>query len=193
MNENFYNIPTTQSPVTGTTNTTNNSAAAQQVVAQSGFEFAGILSGINGVLLAWTMFYSLVLICDFYFYRVKYNDGQVSREKRGVLSLTNAYHLWLSYVGYLVLFILYLSFKNNWFGPIIGIIAALYAIAKIIVFDLGKIPFVDKYAKNVTKYALMPLTLFADGVSKAIVPPKPPAPPGDKKPAGAPPGGDKKK
>jgi hypothetical protein len=188
MNENFYNLPSAQTTTT-VTNSSNNKAVAQQVASQSGFNIAGILSGINAFLLAWTIFYSLVLVFDFFFYRVKFNDGQVSREKRGVVSLTNAYHLWLSYLGYLVLFIVYLSFRNDWFGIIIGIITIIYAIVKIIVLDLPKIPFVDKYAANVTKYALMPFTLLADGISKAVVPPKP-APVPDKKPA---PAGDKKK
>jgi amino acid transporter len=191
MNENFYNIPTTPPPSSSPTNAVNAQSAAQQVATQSVFDISGLLSAINAFLLAWTIFYSIVLVVDFFFYRIKYNEGQVNREKRGVLSLTNAYHLWLSYVGYLVLFMLYLGFKNELFAILIGVIAVLYSLVKIIIIDTQKIPVISKYSKDIAKYALMPFTLLADNVSKIVIPPKPPAVP-DKKPPAAP-AGDKKK
>lgn len=177
MNENFYNIPSTPASQPAPTTVT----ASQQIASQPSFDLSGILSGINAFLLAWTIFYSLILVIDFYFYRVKYNDGMVSREKRGVKSLTSAAQIWFSYLLYLILFILQLLFKNQWYGTIFGVMTILYLFVKIIVLDLPRIPVVDKYAEKITKYLFMPFTFLADSVSKAITPPKPPA---DKKPSG---------
>jgi hypothetical protein len=189
MSEDFYNIP---QPKT-TTPTTTTGQSTKAVIVQSTtnnqpiFEFSTILSGINGFLLAWTMFYSVLLVMDFFFYRVKFPDGQVQREKDGVASLKGAYTLWLSYTGYLVLFILYLSFKSQWFGLIFGVFGVIFPVLKIIAIDLPHIPVVKKYAKKVLETSGKPFGFAVDGITKAIFPPKP-AP--DKKPA---PGGDKKK
>ncbi|MBC7471787.1 MAG: hypothetical protein H7196_00775 [candidate division SR1 bacterium] len=186
MNENFYNIPSYPAPSSSQPTLSNTAASSQQIASQFSFDLSGILSGINAFLLAWTIFYSLILVIDFYFYRVKYNDGVVNREKRGVKSLTSAAQIWFSYLLYLILFILQLSFRSQWYGTIFGVLAILYMFIKLIVIDLPRIPIVDKYAEKITKYLFMPFTFLADSVSKALTPPKPLA---DKKPA---PAGDKK-
>ena len=189
MNENFYNIPSSPtSPVNQPASPSPVTASPQVANQSNGFDFSSILSGINGFLLAWTIFYSFILVADFYFYRVKYNEGQVSREKRGVKSLTSAAQMWFGYLIYLVLFILQLSFRDQWYNVIFGILAVLYMFVKLIVIDLPRIPVIDKYAEKITKYLFMPFIFLADSISKIITPPKPPA---DKKPPA--PGGDKKK
>jgi purine-cytosine permease-like protein len=175
MNEDFYNIPKPQTPTTVQSNTTTTTQVVQSTTTQSFFDFSTILSTINTFLLAWTIFYAIVLVCDFFFYRVKFSDGEVSREKRGVKSLYGAFQLWVSYAFYLILFMAYLSTKNEWYGLVIGVFAVIYFIIKIIVLDLTHIPIVDKYAQKVVELTGAPFKLVGDAIAKAVAPTPPPA------------------
>ena len=187
MNEDFYNIPNPQTPTSSPSSpisTAQNPAVNAVNTSQAFFDFAGILSGINTFLLAWTMFYSILLMMDFFFYRVKYNDGIVDREKRGVKSIYGAFQLWVSYTIYLVIFMLYLANKSEWYGPIIGVIGFLMVPLKILVLDLKHLPIIEKHSKKILEVLGMPFVFLGEQVGKSLSP-KPPAAP-DKKPVGPP-------
>ncbi|MEM1312802.1 MAG: hypothetical protein AAGF07_05065 [Patescibacteria group bacterium] len=88
---------------------------------------------LNSFTLAWCILYSALFVADFYFYRLKYSDGDVDRERLGVSSLRRAFNLWFGYVFCLLALILYS------YVPAFGMLTILVYVAKIVVADLPMI------------------------------------------------------
>jgi purine-cytosine permease-like protein len=98
------------------------------------------LSRINYIVLAWVIVYTILFVCDFFFYRIRYNEGEVTREKKGVRSLRVGIGMWWTYIACLGLFAFY-SFNNSEFKILIGWITIVAYILKVIIADLPEIPF----------------------------------------------------
>jgi hypothetical protein len=154
MND-FYSVPGKLPVQNIPTNTVN---TQQTLVQQTNFlqniDLAQILSTINTFALAWTMVYSLLFICDFMFYRVFHGDREVSREKRGKVSLFAALKVWCSYALCLLVYMIYLSFRSTTFGVGIGVIAVVCYAVKIFLYDFALLPFIGGWVEHVKKAAI---------------------------------------
>jgi hypothetical protein len=106
----------------------------------NGFGFDSFLYILNVFTLAFTFFYSLVFMGDFFFYRVRNNGGEVEREQKGVSALYLALQLWWTYAFSLTVYLIYKS--GGFLMPqlIWGILTALIFIIKIFFVDLPLIP-----------------------------------------------------
>jgi hypothetical protein len=131
-------------------------------------DLTNIISTINTFALAWTIFYSAIMLYNFYFYRVANPGGEVERETKGVQSFKNAISLWFSYATGLVLFIIYESIKSSSFGFIFGLVVIVYFFLKLTLLDLPLIPVIDKYTKNVSSWLAAPFVF----VSSLLTPKK---------------------
>jgi hypothetical protein len=169
MTEDFYNIPTPQpvQSLPANTQSPQVSAQASQIRQNSIFlyDFSTILSLLNTLALAWTIFYSILCVSQFFYYYVKYNNNSVDTIKKGKKYLFNAFKLWYSYLLTLGFFVLYLGLKTTFFGPFIGVIACLTYFLKFLGIDLAFIPVFDSVAKNVQKVLALPF----DAANKAII------------------------
>ena len=130
----FNNNPGGAAPVTTTTTT--------QSPAFNFDPFVGVLSdnsirnfllNLNSFTLAWCIFYSLLFVADFFFYRLKYTDGDLAREKIGVNSLVRAFNIWFGYLFCLIGLIVY-----N-YAPVLGVIVIVGYFFKLLSVDLPMI------------------------------------------------------
>lgn len=125
---------TQQSIVTATTNNTSSTISFDPL----SFFFdpdriRTFIYQLNYFTLAWCIFYSCLFVADFFFYRLKYSDGEIDREKTGVSSLRNAFSLWISYMICWVVFVIY-----GYFQAISGLVIFVY-IFKLLSADLPNI------------------------------------------------------
>lgn len=84
---------------------------------------------LNAFTVAWCIFYSIMFVADFYFYRMKFSDGDIGREKVGVTSLARAAKLWWTYLICWLFFLLYYYFPQT------TLIVVLVYLFKLIVVD----------------------------------------------------------
>ena len=133
MDDNLYQEATGQSTVT--TSTPNNTAWMNL----TWFDLGVFVYSLNYLALAWTIFYSILLVRDFFFYRVKYNDYELEREQMGVKSIMAAVNLWYSYLFALLLFGVFV-FTPAAFAAITGWIAVFAYLFKIFIADMPDIP-----------------------------------------------------
>jgi hypothetical protein len=171
MGDDLYTTPAAQTPVvTQTTNTT-------PTLFDLGLDLELMLYWLNVIVLAWTVFYSVVFVVDFFFYRIKYPDGELeAREKVGVQSMYQAAGLWWGFLICAVLYVVFLSQPEGITKGIIGWLTVIAYLLKVIVADMPTIPviggflgkpgdivqdFVENLSKNTQK--------FLAGVVDAIV------------------------
>jgi len=167
----------------------NTNSSAPQSVAETndgsgffldfGFDFDTTLYWLNIITFAWTLFYSIVFTVDFFFYRVKYNDGEVGRQKQGVLSINKAAGLWWGFLICVLLYFFYELQDSGTLKIIMGWVTAAAYLIKIFVADMPIIPiigptlgkpgkvvgdFLDDIATNSKKY----LGQIVDGIVSAF-------------------------
>jgi hypothetical protein len=176
MTEDFYNIPAPQpvQPLPANPQTPRISSQVSQSTQSNIFlfDFSTVLSLLNTFALAWTIFYSILCVCQFFYYYVKYNENSVENIKKGKKYLFNAFKLWYSYLLTLGFFVLYLGLKSTFFGPIIGVIACLTYFLKFLGIDLAFIPVFDSVAKNVQKVLALPFDAANKAITNSLVPKK---------------------
>jgi hypothetical protein len=176
MTEDFYNIPSPQPvrPVPATPQAPRVSNQTTQVSQNTIFlfDFSTILSLLNTFALAWTIFYTILCVSQFFYYYVKYNDGSVGNIKKGKKYLFNGFKLWYSYLLTLGFFVLYLGLKTTLFGPFIGILACLTYLLKFVGIDLAFIPVFDSVAKNVQKVLALPFDAANKAITTSLTPKK---------------------
>ena len=179
MSDNLYQTSTPSGQVVNTV------VANTDPLAFFTIDLAYWLYWINIFTFAWCIFYSLILIGNFWYYWVKFGDGEVANEKKGAKAISDAAWMWWSY---LTAVLLYLAFHNTpaEFSTIVGWFALVFYICKIIVFDLPDIPFLGpimgKPGDLITKAVEDSLSGFSTGIGEAISnifgrtpPPAPPA------------------
>lgn len=98
---------------------------------------------LNIFTLAWCIFYSAILIGNFYYYWVNFADGEVVNEKKGAKAISDAAWMWWSYLSAVIIYII---FKNTSaeYAAIVGWFGVAFYVCKIFVFDLPDIPFLSK-------------------------------------------------
>jgi hypothetical protein len=99
-----------------------------------------ILSTINSFTLAWTIFYTILFVSDFFFWYVLYTEGgELPRERRGVKSLMVAARMWVTYLFCLFFFWLYIFSQDTGLGFLFGILAIIIYLIKLILGDMMNI------------------------------------------------------
>jgi hypothetical protein len=88
---------------------------------------------LNGFTLAWCILYSALFLWDFYFYRLKYTDGEIAREKIGIQSLNRAFKIWYSYLFCCLALYIYSLF------PVVSLLTILVYFYKLLSVDLPEI------------------------------------------------------
>lgn len=88
---------------------------------------------LNYFTLAWCIFYSILFVGDFFFCRMYYSDGDLSKEKMGVDSIHRAAKIWWSYLICWLFLVIYSIF------PITGIFTIIIYFFKIFFVDLAKV------------------------------------------------------
>jgi hypothetical protein len=139
MNENFYQD--SNSGVVSTQVTASNSTGSWFGL---NLELGNILHTLNYLVLAWTIVYSILFVWDFFYYRVKYNDYEVEREKQGVKSMNIALAMWYSYIMALLLFFFY-TISPAFLAPFVGWVAVFGYLFKVFVADMPDIPVIGKF------------------------------------------------
>jgi hypothetical protein len=176
MTEDFYNIPPPQpvQPLPSTPKTPRISSPISQPNSNNIFlfDFSTVLSLLNTFALAWTIFYSILCVCQFFYYYVKYNENSVGNIKKGKKYLFNAFKLWYSYLLTLGFFVLYLGLKTTFFGLFVGVIACLTYFLKFLAIDLAFIPVFDSVAKNVQKVLALPFDVANTAITNSLAPKK---------------------
>lgn len=138
MNEdNLYQLPSSQL----TQNTTSApNVETNTINAFDGANFGLVLYFTNIFVLVWTVFYSTLLFADFYFYRVKYSEGETDRELKGVTSIRGARRMWITYLVCLG-FYTAVYFTNGGVQTVLTVITIIVYILKVAVADIPIIPY----------------------------------------------------
>jgi hypothetical protein len=135
----FDSTPNNGTPVDTTQTTVNNSAVNSTStglnldLSSTIFSDGSIKSFIfqlNSFTLAWCIFYSVLFVADFYFYRLKYSDGVIDRERLGVDSLKRAFNIWFSY------FFCWIALVVYGYVPLLGFITIMVYFGKLLIADL---------------------------------------------------------
>ena len=84
---------------------------------------------LNSFAIAWAIFYSVILVYDFFFFRVNHPENEIEREQLGVSSLEKAYKIWKNNILCLIALTVYRFF------PVTGLFVILVYFYKIIVLD----------------------------------------------------------
>jgi hypothetical protein len=92
--------------------------------------FLGLVSNINIFVLAFSIFYSVVLYMNFYYWRLYRNVDRLHHEAKGVKSIQDAWWIWFRYIHCLVLFTLISNYNN--FAVLIFVI--LFYFARLFVY-----------------------------------------------------------
>jgi hypothetical protein len=95
---NLYNCPKDGS---SSAITQINSAVLQPA---STFEFYDLVSNFNYFALAWTMFYTFVLMTNFYYWRIISHRERLHHEAKGVKSIQDIVRFWWRYLITLFIF-----------------------------------------------------------------------------------------
>lgn len=138
--DNLYQSPTTAAP-----QVTQPAQVQGGVTIPSfdlGVEFGLALYMLNIFVLVWTMFYSVIFFADFIFYRVRFSDGEVDREKKGVESIRSARKMWITYIVCLVVYSITL-FTTGWINSLLSITTIVLFVLKMIASDLPTIPYLS--------------------------------------------------
>jgi len=99
------------------------------------FDFNPLLSNLNVFLLGWTIFYTFVLLIDFFEYRVLHVENAMVKERKGMKGIYRAMKVSRNYLFFWVVYLLYGIFGSNSsaFQLPLGIAVILAFILKIIV------------------------------------------------------------
>lgn len=135
-NQNLYqNNPTTNSNNTASGTISNQGVSWTDKLSQN---LDSWIININYFFLAWAIFYTIILLVDFWYYRVR-QHGFYSSHKQGEESLAFAQKMWGLYFIWLILITIYAFIPGTW-AMILGIILIIGALVKFFVFDLAKAP-----------------------------------------------------
>jgi hypothetical protein len=109
-------------------------------------DLASLLYWLNVIVLAWTLFYSIIFVVEFFFYRVKYPDGElVAREKKGVQAIFLAAGMWWGYLFCIILYTVFLLQPAGLFRDILGWVAVAAYVLKVMVADMPNIPVIGGF------------------------------------------------
>jgi magnesium-transporting ATPase (P-type) len=122
MADDLYSQPPATSTPPATVTTPRVTTSTSQSTSPSGIESVVFdsLYFLNVFLLAWTMFYSAVLVTKFFFFWVKFPDGEYPREKQGAQALLDAAKMWWGYLLCIVLMAIGFANQTTSFGQIVG-------------------------------------------------------------------------
>ena len=157
-----------------TVNSSLNSAAPQTatttnsgILALFNLDLAAILYWLNLFTLAWCIFYSIILISNFYYFWVNFADGEVENEQKGAKAISDAAWMWWSYLSAVIL---YIVFKNSpaEYASFTGWFAVVFFVCKIIVFDLPDIPFLSIFLGKPGDLITKSVGDLSSGVLKGI-------------------------
>jgi hypothetical protein len=84
------------------------------------FEFYDFVSNFNYFALAWTMFYSFVLMTNFFYWRIISHRERLHHEAKGVKSIQDIVKFWWRYIITLFIFTFVSIYREN-----IGVAAIL--------------------------------------------------------------------
>jgi hypothetical protein len=123
---------TTVTTATGTPSSVGNGTSGLDILTNyfSDDNIKNFLLRLNSFTLAWCIFYSVLFVADFFFYRMRFTDGDIAREKIGVQSLRRAFNIWFSYL------FCWLGLVAFSFFPILGVIVIVGYFFKLLSVDL---------------------------------------------------------
>ena len=108
--QNLY-APESSETVKPIVDSVTNTQATKQI--SSSFDLVmTILSNLNYLLLAWSIFYSVVLYMNFWYWRVYRTADRLHHEAKGVKSIQDAWWIWIHYFQCLVVFTMIVDYKN---------------------------------------------------------------------------------
>ncbi len=135
----------------------------------SNIDLSSWLYWLNMFTFAWCIFYSLLLLGNFYYYWVKFGDGEVENEKKGAKAIADAAWMWWSYLTAVILYLIYKNSSTE-YAIIVGWFAVAFYVCKIFVFDLPDIPFLSKImgkpGDTITKFVEDTIAGFGKGISE---------------------------
>jgi hypothetical protein len=94
--------------------------------------FLGIISNLNYFLLAWSIYYTVILFMNFYYWRLYRNVDRLHHEAKGVKSIQDAWWIWFRYIHVLLLLTMVINYKE--FG--ILVFAFLFYFIRAFLFKL---------------------------------------------------------
>jgi hypothetical protein len=106
------------------------------------FDLGPFINNLNYFVLAWTIFYSVLFVCDFFFWRVLQGDGELPRYHKGENSMKFAATMWWTYLVCVIFFGIFL-FTPKPFAFITGCMTIIVYVLKVVVADLPKLPVVS--------------------------------------------------
>lgn len=101
-----------------------------------------MIVAVNYIFLAWSIFYTVILLIDFWYYRLR-DTGEYANYKKGEESLASAQKMWFWYLLWLVLMTVY-AFIPVSIATFFAILLLLFALFKFLVLDLAKAPLFSK-------------------------------------------------
>lgn len=117
---------------------------------------------INYFALAWGLFYTVIFLLDFWYYRLRLS-GEISRYKKGEKALKNGITMWISYMLCLALFFTYTKL-DGWAETFIGIAALASYLIKFLFIDLQRVPVIENAMNDDSTW----FGKFVNGISTGI-------------------------
>jgi hypothetical protein len=92
--------------------TTARTATTTVINTNNSDNFLLIISNFNYFILAWSIFYSIVLYMNFYYWRLYRTADRLHHEAKGVKSIQDAWWIWFRYIHVLLLLTFAVDYKN---------------------------------------------------------------------------------
>jgi len=120
------------------------------------FDAGVFLNTINTFSLAWSIFFSVIFMSEFFYYRMKKSWGEMERESKGVAGVRFSRRIWITYLIAWSFFFLFVINPGNisWFWAILAYLA--YFI-KICLLDASTIPFYKDFLGGLSPIFSLPL------------------------------------
>jgi len=103
------------------------------------FNVNEFINSLNTFTLAWTIFFSVIFMANFFYFRIFYSFGEVQREKKGVDSVYASLRIWVTYLIVWTFFFLFVENVGgfNWLWiPLIFVTSFI----KIFLLDASTLP-----------------------------------------------------
>lgn len=124
----------------------------------------------NIIAFSWTLFYSIVLLWEFWFFRVSAPDGElVKREARGVKAINKAVRMWWFFLIIAFFHFGYLLLDNGAIKSIAGWVIVGSYIIKIFVADLPDIPHLGKVLGGPSQALSKNSSGFFESLKKGLI------------------------
>lgn len=141
MHPAMYSILTTRTFLTNTppSEVLDRATAGESTGPILNIDIGAVISSLNYFALAWCIFYALILVSDFFFYRVLYTNLELGRMRRGEQALINAAKIWLTYLLVAFAYLFYTLIYESRIADLFGMFVATGYILKLL-FDIPLIP-----------------------------------------------------